>query len=387
MRTRPKSVIALSLLAIATVVGDARSEEKTDAIRVFYFGNSLTGSSMPGFHEELGKSAGKQWTCDVFAGAGWQSWQHRNELWRAMGRAVDAETQSASSRGDLTLDDDLARSAPYKPRKFFAGEWDAIVIQIFGSRLHHRTDRMWGSKFDGPVDVGDVAAASDIIRIFLKKNPQGKVFIYTVWPNMPSGKLPAEDKLPAWAVEMKKRSGKIRTAEFPDRDGFDYVAQWEKPYEGDLERPWIGNIARTRDYTNQVFEGIRKNFPDLWKEGRLVRIPGGELFFELDKKLRAGKMPGVTTIKDFYTDVQHIRAGLAAYSIAALFYAAVFEEKPDSLDFELYNDAGKYGPDPHHDRGEVLSITTERARIVHETIWEVLNKHPHAWGGRGEDTR
>jgi hypothetical protein len=337
---------------------------------------------MPGFHEELGKSTGKRWICDVFAGAGWQSWQHRNELWRAMGRAVDAETQSASSRGDLTLDEDLAKSAPFKPKKFFAGEWDAIVIQIFGSRLHRETDGMWGSKFDGPVDVGDVAAASDIIRIFLKKNPQGKVFIYTVWPNMQSGKVPPDDQLPEWALEMKQRSGRIRTAEFPYCDGFDYAAQWEKPYQGDFDKPWIGNIARTRDYTNQVFEGIKKNFPDLWQQGRLVRIPGGELFFELDKKMQAGEMPGISTIKDLYTDVQHIRAGMAAYSIAALFYAAIFEEKPESLDFTIYNDPEKYGPDMHHDRGEVIPVTPERVEILYETIWDVLQKHPHAWGER-----
>jgi hypothetical protein len=256
------------------------------------------------------------------------------------------------------------------------------VIQIFGSRLHQVTDGMWGAKFDGPVDVGDVAAASDIIRIFLKKNPQGKVFIYTVWPNMQSGEVPPDDQLPEWALEMKQRSGRIRTAEFPYCDGFDYAAQWEKPYQGDFDKPWIGNIARTRDYTNQVFEGIKKNFPDLWQQGRLVRIPGGELFFELDKKMQAGEMPGISTIKDLYTDVQHIRAGMAAYSIAALFYAAIFEEKPESLDFTIYNDPEKYGPDMHHDRGEVIPVTPERVEILYETIWDVLQKHPHAWGER-----
>jgi hypothetical protein len=104
------------------------------------------------------------------------------------------------------------------------------------------------------------------------------------------------------------------------------------------------------------------------------------LFFELDKRIQAGVMPGLSTIEDFYTDVQHIRAGLAAYSVAALFYAAIFEEKPDSLDFSLYNDPRKYPPDLHHDRGEVLAITPQRAKVVNETIWELFEKHPHAWG-------
>jgi hypothetical protein len=150
MKVQSLGVLTWVLVAVAAMAGSARSQEKADTIRVFYFGNSLTGSSMPGFHQELGASAGKRWECDVFAGAGWQSWQHRNELWRAMGRSVDSETQRASSRGDLTLDEDLAASAAFKPKAFFEGEWDAIVIQIFGSRLNHVTDKMWGSEVRRP---------------------------------------------------------------------------------------------------------------------------------------------------------------------------------------------------------------------------------------------
>lgn len=376
---RKVSTIAVAVLTTACLAM-AQTEPDLDAVRAFYFGNSLTGSAMPKLHGELGKTAGKAWICDVFAGAGWPSWMHRNELWRAMGRPIDAGTQSASSRGDLTLDEDLAKTAPHKPRKFFAGEWDAIVIQVFYSWLKDVRTEQWGTTFDGPVDLGDIAAISDIIRIFLEKNPNGKVYIYTVWPNMKSGQVPPDDELPEWAIAMKKKRGSIRTAEFPDRAGFDYAAQWEKPYEGDFEKPWNGNISRTRDYNNRVFEGIREKFPELWKDGRLTRIPGGELFYELDKKMQAGEMPGITTIKDFYTDVQHIRAGMAAYSIAALFYAAIFEDKPDALDFDVYNDTAEYGDDPHHDRGPVEPVTPERAKVLHETIWEVLQNHPHTWG-------
>jgi hypothetical protein len=150
MTVRRKTIIALSLLVAATAVGDARSEEKTDTMRVFYFGNSLTGSAMPGFHEELGKSAGKQWICDVFAGAGWPTWMHRNELWRAMGRPIDAGTQSASSRGDLTLDDDLVKSASFKPKKFVTALGKAETIATAKRLLITTMARMVdkGTRFD-----------------------------------------------------------------------------------------------------------------------------------------------------------------------------------------------------------------------------------------------
>jgi hypothetical protein len=173
---------SLNLVAVLACVGGtlvlgtnsvqkSRYDERPQAIRVFYFGNSLTASSMPGLHGELGKSAGKQWICDAFLGPGWQSWQHRNELFRALGLPINSETQNALRRGELTVDKPISESAAYKAQVFLNGQWDAIIIQIFGSRLHCVTDNMWGQKFDGPIDIGDVEAASDIIRIFLKKTP------------------------------------------------------------------------------------------------------------------------------------------------------------------------------------------------------------------------
>ena len=350
-------------------------------IRVFYFGNSLTASSLPALHNELGKSVGKEWICDSFLGAGWQSWQHRNELFRALGWPVTAATQEALARGTLTPHQNLVRSASIKAQAFLTGQWDAIVIQIFGSRLHFVTASMWEQTFDGPVDIGDVAAASDIIRIFLAKNPHGRVYIYTVWPSMPPGRVPPEDQLPPWAVAMKKRLGQLREAEFPDRQAFDFEKVWTSPYLGDHERPWT--LApyphwRTRDYTERVFEGIKANFPDLWKAGRLHHLPGGELFYRLNEKMRSGEFPGIGKISEFYTDVQHIRAGAPAYSIAVLFYTGLFREYPENLDYTLYNDQARYGEDPHHDFGEVIPISPQRAKVIHDTVWELLRTHPQA---------
>ncbi len=154
-------------------------------------------------------------------------------------------------------------------------------------------------------------------------------------------------------------------------------------YQGDFDKPWIGNICRTRDFTSQVFEGIKKAFPELWKQGRLVRVPMGEVCYELDKKMQAGQFPGHTTVKDFYTDVQHFRAGMASYTIKALFYAAIFEEKPHVLDYTIYTDpANKKAKDPSHECGEIIPISEKQAKILHDTIWDVLNNHPHAWGER-----
>ncbi len=372
--------LALAVLlaaAFGTISADgAEPDPAPSSQRVFYFGNSLTGSARPEWHADLAKPAGKTWEMFAFMGAGWQTWQHRNEIFKALGRPLSSSAESAGSKGDLTLDQESVQKAAMAPKRFLTQEWDAILIQVFGTFLQKRTSEMWGNKFGAEIEVGDIGAAVDVIGVFLQKNPKGTVYIYTVWPNMEAGKIPAKEELPEWA---KVPGVRMATAEFPNRDAFDYRAQWEKPFQGDFEKPWIGNISRTRDYTNKVFEGIKDRLPDLWKEGRLRMVPGGELFLALDDKMKAGAVPGIATIKDFYTDVQHIRAGLANYSIAALFYASFFREKPPmNLDWSKYNDQAAYGDDKNHDFGPVLEITPERVKVVHDTIWEVLQAHPYA---------
>ena len=359
-----------------------RSDGRPDAMRVFHFGNSLTGSSRPEMHAELARTAGKTWTNRVFAGAGWQTWQHRNELFRAIGRPLGDSVMSLQSRGDLTIDLKPGETPAHHLRPYLEQDWDAVVIQIFGSSKDRRTDEMWGNKWDEPVNIGDVAAAGDIIHHFLRKNQQGRVFIYTVWPNMQPGRqLPPDDELPEWALRMRERTGTIRLAEFPARKNFDFEKVWSSPYMGDHEKPWtLADYPhwRTRDYTGQVFEGIKENFPELWESGRLHHLPGGELFSRLNRRMEAGEFPGIGTIDDFYTDVQHIRAGAANYSIAALFYAGIFRERPDGLNYAMYNDQERYGEDPHNDFGKVIEITPERASVIHDTVWELLREHPHA---------
>lgn len=373
-------LVCLFALNIATTgAQEAKLEDQPDRVASYYFGNSLTGCSDPKWHKEFGASAGKEWETWAFLGAGWQLWQHRHALQNA---GVDMQRDD---NGDLTIDPDLIQGGlPWNVKQFYESRWDAIVLQPFSMALTWKCDSMWGVEFDKETDVGDIASASDIIEIYLALNPQGKVHIYQDWPAMKAGKVPPPDQLPEWA---KKPNARLKGAEFPLRDEFDYEQAWaQAKYEPspDPDRVWFQKNARSRDYHTKLFAALKERFPKLLEEGRLRVIPVGDIFLALHRKMKAGEFPGCTDIEEYYTDVQHIRGGLPRYTVAAAFYAGLFNEHPGKLDWTLYNSleryqAGHKGPDdPSHDRGELLDITPERAKIVNDTIWQVTTSHPDA---------
>ena len=74
----------------------------------------------------------------------------------------------------------------------------------------------------------------------------------------------------------------------------------------------------------------------------LALIPNGDVFLALDKKLRAGQMPGVENVGFFSRDGGHVRAGLPRYTLAATCYAVMFGAHPGRLDAVIYNDLDNY---------------------------------------------
>jgi len=170
----------------------------------------------------------------------------------------------------------------------------------------------------------------------------------------------------------------------PFRNAFDYETVWLTTYDAEAEKakkPWFRPNA-TRDHDRQLMEGLKTRFPDLWHEGRLGLIPAGDVFLALDRKARAGHLPGVARIGDFYTNGVHIRSGLPRYTVAATFYAVLFRDRPHNLDWRTDNDPSRYRNRPgrwiccEKDLGVHLDSTTARAKVVNDTLWDVVTGHP-----------
>jgi len=349
------TVVAIALAALLTAApARAADGDGPDRLRVYYFGNSLTGNTMPTFHPAIGKSAGREWVMERSQGAGWQVWQH------------------------VYLD-----SAKRHREAIAGGEWDAIVVQAFGGPAFNEVvNQMWGKvHFDQPTDVGDLHCTAALIRLLLKGNPDGRAYLYSDWPGM-AVKVPKEQQELSKDLKDADRWHAIME---PFRKAFDYEAAWLVPYDRKAEeakKPWLRNNA-TRAHDHQLMEELKKQFPAMWKAGRLGMIPAGDVFLAVDRKARAGKVPGVEGIGDFYTNGVHIRSGLPRYTVTATFYAVLFRDRPHNLDWKIYNDQSTYMNKPNRwiccekDLGVHLPITPEAARIVNDTIWDVVTMNPY----------
>ena len=151
--------------------------------------------------------------------------------------------------------------------------------------------------------------------------------------------------------------------------------------------------AATRTHCRQhmwaVMDGLIETFPELWKEGRLGMVPVGDVFLELDKKMRTGDLPGLANIGEYSADGGHLRSGLPRYTLAATYYAVLFREHPGEVDWKIFQkrsnyDSGKFGFYVHQpDLAVHLDITPERVKVVNDTIWVVVSKHPYT-GIRGK---
>ena len=363
---------AAVLLAMASLGRDgetvARDAAASQRVAVYYFGNSLTGSTAPELHTALGASAGKEWVWDMMAVAGGQLWQYRDLF------QLDAKLENV---GDFTINPEIAAKAPWFAQRFLKGDWDAVVLQPFSTHMRLVRDEMWGRKYDAPRDFGDLAAARYLIDLALEKNPNCRVLMYQAWPELSL----AGESFGRAGAGLNRTGKELNDRQMgPVRRSFDFPREWLRRYDPDAVA-WLAG-PQSRDYTWRLMEELIEAYPDLWREGRLRMIPVGDVYYVLDRKMRAGEVPGVLNLGEFYTDRLHHRAGMPAYTCAATFFTLLFGEKPHGLDHAIYNEQDAYGKDwghgkdEHNDSGVGLEIIAERAEVVHDTIWEVVHAHP-----------
>lgn len=194
--------------------------------------------------------------------------------------------------------------------------WEAITLQPYDRKL------------DG--SDGDVAMASNFINLAKVRNPNVQFYDFEGWPRTPNDKLPTDPSLTA--------------------DTWSNL--WTRTYTGAFD-----NTQETRDYHEQLVDALRAANTDV---PPVLMIPGGEVFYALNDKMKNGLVPGYTKIWNLYVDAGHVN-NVGSYVVGCLFYAVIYKADP---------------------RGTIVPsdygiIPANVASVIQQTVWDVVTSYSY----------
>lgn len=205
--------------------------------------------------------------------------------------------------------------------------WDAVTLQPFDSILG-------GSE-------GDLQIIKNFINYTTPKSPNAQFFVYSRWPRM-----------------RDNGSGTLT---------LNYEQQWLTPYT------YTGTSTshssnETRGFFETLTQRLNDDLPGLNKKVRMV--PVGDVLLEVDRRMRAGQVPGYSSINQLYTD--HIHFGdPGSYIVGMTFFATLYRDNPMNT------------PKPVN----WANITAAQVAQFQSAVWSVVSGHPYSGVIPGDFTR
>jgi hypothetical protein len=216
--------------------------------------------------------------------------------------------------------------------------WDAVSLQPFDRHLH-------GQNKEGE-DVGDVALVAKLARLAAAKNPDVQIYIYARWPRVtvngkgvPFDKNDYDPAKPGSGNDLSKID--------------DYSARWNGKFTGG----WDAS-NETRDYFETLLREVRNETTSLKNPPLLV--PVGYVMADLHEQMKAGQVPGWTSIYQFYKDGIHLNEP-GSYLVGCTYFATLLKQSPEDLPTDPY---GKISP--------------ALAKMIQQSAWRVVRAHPDA---------
>ncbi len=197
-------------------------------------------------------------------------------------------------------------SSGYYPNALKNEVWDVLTLEPFDRHLVGKD--------------GDLVMAKNFIDLALQKSPELRIYIYSRWPRR-------------------------------ENDGaLGYDKKWLRSYTGGWD-----NTEESRDYFEKVTDALRKAYPALSK--RILLVPVGDVLYELNLRMKAGKVKGFKSVKELYADGIHL-TNIGSYVVGCTFYATLFQDDPKGLPTAPYKD-----------------MDAELAAIIQDTVWQVVKAH------------
>lgn len=341
-------IVFTSGIALLALLSNA-AEKKMD---VYFIGNSLTASTTLDRVHSLFEQRGIDLQFGSQLSGGKSLIRHLNYKKEPKQKWIWWECNAKN--GDTYEPDKNPHHGGEPPRfgRYETGlakhKWDAVVMQPYSSNLHD-----------------DLLAISAFIDICLKNKSTDKFYIYSTWPRR----------------KKKKVDGKFVVS------NLDYQKAWLAEYTAspdDTSKKSTWNCA-SRSYFKKLLELLNKKYPKLSQPIKI--IPAGEVLFELDKMIKADKLPGIkeiaardkklvpgldadTSTKDgvniLYADAVHLNPiphkgdTVGIFVSGSTVFTVLSGENPVGM-------SGKaYGLDDQKDAALI--------KAIQETIWKVVQK-------------
>lgn len=313
---RPVAALFAGLLLLITRWSAEGAETSARTLRVYYVGNSVTDTLR---YRELAQLAATRdvhitWGRHMIPGAPLE-WLYRHP-------------------------NDGFREDPFggwqKALEEFT--WDAVSLQPFDRHLH--------SMNEAGEDLGDVALITKLARLAATKNPEVQVYIYARWPRVTvAGKSVPFDQNDYDPTKPGSGNDLSKVDDFATRWNAKYTGAWDASNE-------------TRDYFETLLREVRKDTPELMKP--VLIVPVGHVLADLHGQMKAGKVPGWTSVYQFYRDGIHLNEP-GSYAVACTYFATLLQQSPVGLPAEFYG-----------------NISPELARGIQATAWRVARATPEA---------
>lgn len=194
--------------------------------------------------------------------------------------------------------------------------WDALTLEPFDNWIKGST--------------GDLQISENFINYALKKSPNIQTYIYSRWPR-----------------RKTDSSGNIKP--------IDFTKAWTTPYTGSVNR--FDLSAERKGYFETLINDINKAMPKL--KHKVEMVPVGDVFAELDKRVKAHQITGISNISQFYQDTIHMNK-TGSYVIGLTFYATMYKKSPVGTPVP-----GAYG-----------SINSKLAGELQDAVWDIVTTNP-----------
>ena len=162
----------------------------------------------------------------------------------------------------------------------------------------------------------------------------------------------SSEYLGRWAHLAEAGNPDIRVFLYETWHQLDDPEGWLERLDLDLARYWEGEI-------------LRRTLASSARQRPIYVIPAGQVMARVVREIEAGKLHGLSSRKDLFSDQIHLN-DLGAYLVALTHFAVIYQQSPEGLPNQLLRHDGTLADAP----------VPEAARRMQALVWEVVSTMP-----------